>query len=167
MEPTTYLFKPKGGIPNSALPLLVWPGRLPADGRNGRAACALFERNGWSGTWVDTFLPFWHFHTRGHEVLACVSGGAEIGFGGENGVTLDVNAGDVCLVPAGVAHRRGAASADFQMAGGYPPGQQGNIFRVGEMDDAQVEMEIATLALPQRDPVSGLANGVVEYWRGP
>ena len=111
-------------------------------------------------------FPYWHFHTRGHEVLACVSGRARIGFGGDRGIKVDVETGDVCVIPAGVGHRRLDASGDFQMAGGYPPGQQGNIVRPGELDDATIAREIAALALPETDPISGLADGVVAIWRG-
>src|SRR5262245_16737657 len=131
----THLFKADGGIPNSHLPLLIWKDRLPADARSGNGACALYRRNGWGGTWVYTVFPYWHFHTRGHEVLACISGSARIGFGGDRGLQTDVSVGDVCIVPAGVGHKRLDASPDFQMAGGYPPGQEGNIVRPGGLDN--------------------------------
>ncbi len=164
-EPQILTFEPDGGIPNSSLPLVFWRGRLPAAQRSGEAACALFKRNGWQGTWVYTVYPFWHFHTRGHEVLACVSGSAQIGLGGDNGFQADVAAGDVCVIPAGVGHRRLDASADFQMAGGYPPGQQGNIVRPGDIDIGEAIRAIARLALPDADPITGQADGVVTIWR--
>ena len=157
-------FLPDGGIPNSGLPLLFWKGRLPVEARGGERAQALFRRNAWQGTWVYTVLPYWHFHTRGHEVLACVSGTARLGFGGNRGLKADVAAGDVCVIPAGVGHRRYDASADFQMAGGYPPGQEGNIVRPGEMDEDAIAREIAGVALPERDPISGLRDGLVPVW---
>ena len=49
--------------------------------------------------------------------------------------------------------------------GGYPPGQQGNIVRPGDLDDAMIVREIAALALPATDPLSGKADGVVAVWR--
>ena len=159
------VFKPDGGVPNSELPLVFWRGGLPGSARSGSAATALYRNNGWQGTWVYTVYPFWHFHTRGHEVLACVSGGARIGFGGDHGIKVDVAVGDVCVIPAGVGHRKFDASSDFQMAGGYPPGQQGNIVKPGEMQDDRIAREIAALALPETDPISGRPDGVVEIWR--
>lgn len=159
-------FGPAGGVPNSALPLVVWKGRLPGEAREGRAACALYRRNGWSGTWVYTVYPFWHFHTHGHEVLGCVAGRARIGFGGDAGVVIDVDQGDVAVVPAGVGHRKMQATDDFLMAGGYPSGQQGNIVRPGELDDERIAAEIRRVSLPETDPVTGLADGVVGVWRG-
>ncbi len=160
-----FRFDAGGGIPNSKLPLVLWRGRLPHKAREGAAAGALFRSNGWQGTWVSNVLPYWHFHTRGHEVLACVSGRARIGFGGDHGIEVDVATGDVCVIPAGVGHIRVDSSGDFRMAGGYPPGQAGNIIRPGDLDDARIAREIAALALPETDPISGKTDGVVEVWR--
>ena len=164
-EPTLHVFEPDGGIPNSRLPLAFWPGRLPSDARDGAAATALFRQNGWQGTWVYTVFPFWHFHTRGHEALASVSGRARIGFGGDHGIVVDVEVGDFCVIPAGVGHRRLDSSPDFLMAGGYPPDQEGNIVRIGDLDEATIIREIAALALPETDPISGQSDGVVAAWR--
>lgn len=162
---TIHVFEPDGGIPNSRLPLVFWRGRLAKDARGGTAATALYRRNGWQGTWVYTVFPYWHFHTRGHEVLACVSGWARIGFGGDRGLKVDVELGDVCVIPAGVGHRKFDASSDFQMAGGYPPGQEGNIVKPGDLDDERIAREIAAVKLPETDPVSGRADGVVAIWK--
>jgi len=164
-EPTLHVFEPDGGVPNSRLPLAFWRSRLPADARSGPAANALFRKNGWQGTWVYTVFPFWHFHTRGHEALACVAGRARIGFGGDHGIEVDVAVGDVCVIPAGVGHRRLDSSPDFLMAGGYPPDQEGNIIRIGDLDDGTIAGEIAALALPETDPISGQVDGVVAAWR--
>jgi uncharacterized protein YjlB len=166
ISPELLSFRAEADMPNSRLPLVLWRGRLPSSARGGTAATALFRRNGWQGTWVYTVFPYWHFHTRGHEVLACVSGRARIGFGGDRGIKVDVEAGDVCVIPAGVGHRRYDASGDFQMAGGYPPGQQGNIVRPGEIDGQTAAGEIAALALPETDPISGMADGIAAIWRG-
>ena len=150
----------QSGIPNSDLPFVLWKNRLPEDARSGEAACRLFEKNGWTGTWVYTVYPFWHFHTKGHEVLACVSGSAVIGFGGDSGITAKVEVGDVCIVPAGVGHKRVSASTDFRMAGGYPPGQEGDINHPGDLDDSVIEDALAQVTLPTSDPVTGEAlNG--------
>jgi uncharacterized protein YjlB len=143
------------GIPNSDLPFLLWKDRLPRDARSGEAACQLFEHNGWTGSWIYTVYPFWHFHTRGHEVLACVAGEAVLGFGGDTGITASMQVGDVCVVPAGVGHKRVSASIDFRVAGAYPPGQEGDINSAGDLPDEVVEAALAKVALPQTDPITG------------
>lgn len=165
--PSLHVLQPDDGVPNSPLPLAFWKGRLPAEARDGEKACALFRANGWGGTWVYTVYPFWHFHTYGHEALACVSGAARIGFGGDRGIEVEVEPGDICIIPAGVGHKRLQASGDFLMAGGYPRGrgQEGNIVRPGELDDQRIAREITGLALPETDPISGGAGGIVTIWR--
>lgn len=162
----TRIFEPQGGIPNSDLPLLLWKGRLPAECREGEAACALYRKNRWGGTWVYTVYPFWHFHTHGHEVLGCVAGQARIGFGGDGGMVADIEIGDVAIIPAGVGHRKLEASTDFLMAGGYPPGQEGNIVRPGDFDQDTAMAEIRRVQLPETDPITGRADGVVAVWGG-
>jgi len=157
-------FAPSGGIPNSRLPLLFGKGMLPAAARDGAAACRLYERNGWGGTWVYHVYPFWHFHTRGHEVLGCVAGSARIALGGEGGIVADVEVGDVIVIPAGVGHKRLSSSSDFLVAGGYPPGQSGNILRPGDLDDAAIARDLALLPLPTTDPISGSAEGAPAIW---
>lgn len=164
-NPLTHLFNPSGGIPNNRLPLVIWKGGLPPEARSGEAACALYRKNGWGGTWVYTVYPFWHFHTKGHEVLSCVAGTAKIGFGGDDGIVADLSVGDVAVVPAGVGHKKLSASPGFQMAGGYPPKQEGNIVRPGEFSDEELAEAIAKVALPQTDPITGKADGVVAIWR--
>jgi len=155
-----HVLEARDGIPNSALPLVLVRGGLPGSARQGEAACALFAKNGWAGNWVYTVYPFWHFHTLGHEVLGCVSGRARLGFGGDGGLETVVEPGDVCIIPAGVGHRRIEASADFLVAEGYPPDQRGNIVRPGEIGQDLVEREIASVALPETDPISGKRSGV-------
>jgi uncharacterized protein YjlB len=163
--PLIRTFEPADGIPNSVLPLVLWKDRLPSDTRDGLSAGALYRRNGWGGTWVYTVYPFWHFHTRGHEVLGCVAGRGRIGFGGDGGIVVHVEPGDVAVVPAGVGHRRLEATGDFLIAGGYPPRQEGNIVRPGELDDARISAEIREVGMPETDPVTGLSDGVVAIWQ--
>lgn len=155
-----------GAIPNSRLPLLLYRGALPPELRLAGALQALFRRNGWSGAWVNGVYDYWHFHTRGHEVLGCIGGSARLGFGGETGVVLDVAAGDVVVVPAGVGHRRLAAAPDFLVVGAYPPGQEGDIVRPGDMTPESAAEALSALALPPGDPISGVEGPLLPAWRG-
>ena len=94
-----------------------------------------------------------------------MAGPATIGFGGDDGLVVDVRVGDVAVVPAGVGHKRLSASPGFQMAGGYPPGQQGDIVRPKDLADDELTARLAKVALPASDPVIGQAAGIVEIWR--
>lgn len=161
----TRRFEPSGGIPNSRLPAVILRDALPREARHGRAACALLYGNGWGGNWLYGVYPFWHFHTKGHEALACVGSRARLGLGGEHGIEVEVRLGDVCVLPAGVGHRCIEAGAGFLMAGGYPPGQEGDIVRPEDVGADEARAAIAALPLPPTDPLSGRADGIVSLWR--
>lgn len=163
-EVEQHVFAPDGGIPNSRLPLLLLRDAFPPEARDGTRARRLLERNGWTGTWVTAVFPFWHFHTKGHEVLACVSGEALIGFGGDRGIKAKVKLGDVCLIPAGVGHKLFEGSDDFLVAGGYPPGQEGEITKPGGLSETAIARAIDEVKLPESDPIKGGPGGLLKIW---
>jgi uncharacterized protein YjlB len=168
MEPEveTFTLTPGPEIPNSALPLLLYRHALPPSLQSPSGCQALFAENDWAGNWVDGIFDYWHFHVTGHEVLGCVAGEAEVGFGGEAGVKVTFKAGDVVAIPAGVGHRRlSEKRGGFTVVGGYPPGQNGTITRPGEFPLAQAERLIAALALPKADPVLGYEGPLIAAWK--
>jgi uncharacterized protein YjlB len=161
-----FLFKPAGDIPNSPLPLLLYAQALSPPLQSASAAQALFRENDWVGNWVDGIFDYWHFHVSGHEVLGCVQGEAEVGFGGDHGIEVTIHAGDVVAIPAGVGHKRlSEKRGGFTIVGGYPPGQSGRITRPGEYPLPEAERLIAALALPKGDPVFGGAGPLIEAWK--
>ena len=167
MEPQveTFTLKPGPEIPNSALPLMLYPRALPLALQDPSGCQALFARNGWGGNWVDGIFDYWHFHVTGHEVLGCVAGEAEVGFGGDTGIQVTFKAGQVVVIPAGVGHRRlSEKRGGFTIVGGYPPGQNGTISRPGDFPLAQAERLISALALPKSDPVLGGEGPLIAQW---
>jgi uncharacterized protein YjlB len=160
----TYVLDPEVDIPNSALPLLIYRGVLPPYLQAAGACQSLFKRNRWAGNWVNGVFDYWHFHVTGHEALGCVAGRATVGFGGEHGLAADIGAGDVVVIPAGVGHKRVGASPDFQVVGGYPPGQSGAITRAGDVELEAAREAIAKLALPATDPVFGWQGPLLDHW---
>src|SRR5205814_7090645 len=97
---------PDGVIPNSRFPLLIYRKALSLTQSDPAALFEeVFERNGWSGTWRDGIYPYHHYHSVTHEVLGVFSGSATVQFGGESGVIEKLIAGDVVVIPAGVAHK--------------------------------------------------------------
>ncbi|MHA8050317.1 cupin domain-containing protein [Aquirufa sp. ROCK-SH2] len=49
-------------------------------------------------------LPYDHFHSNTHEVLGLAEGTVKLKIGGQHGVELVVETGDVIIMPAGVGH---------------------------------------------------------------
>ena len=116
-EPLAFTFEDDGSIPNSTLPLLVYRNAVPADPA---AIERIFAANGWPPAWRNGVHPFHHFHSSAHEVLGVARGEASVLFGGPDGTVLPVQAGDVVVVPAGVAHCNQGQSSDLLIVGAYP-----------------------------------------------
>ncbi len=164
-EVQKHLFKDDSRIPNNpTLPLLVYLQALATTGDLPSICEELFRNNGWGGSWRDGVFPYHHYHSTAHEVLGVVRGTARIAFGGEAGVTLEVAAGDVVVIPAGVGHRNLGSSGDFLVVGAYPRGQSWDL-RTGEPDERPEVLEnIRKVPLPEADPVFGDEGPLLEYW---
>jgi uncharacterized protein YjlB len=95
-------FDDDGVVPNnSCLPLVVYRGVLES-GPGAASSCeTLFAGNGWSGG----VYPYHHYHSTAHEALGIVAGSAKVRLGGDSGTVVDLRAGDVVVIPAGVAHK--------------------------------------------------------------
>src|SRR5437764_9715062 len=126
----TYSFADDGTVPNNpALPLVLYRGALPESGDRAAACEEMFARNGWPDAWRNGIYPHHHYHSTAHEVLGIARGSARVRLGGEHGQTVELDAGDVVVIPAGVAHKRESASGDLLVIGAYPGGQRPNICR--------------------------------------
>lgn len=168
MEPEveTFNLAPSAEIPNNALPLLVYRHALPPGLQTPAGCQSLFSENDWVGNWVDGIFDYWHFHVTGHEVLGCVAGEADVGFGGDGGIRTTFKAGDVVVIPGGVGHKRlSEKRGGFTVVGGYPPGQNGTITRPGDIPPAEAERLIALLARPKTDPILGYEGPLIGAWK--
>ncbi len=158
--PQTYYFEDDGGIPNSELPVLVYHDVDAA--RDGAPACEqLFAANRWLGAWRDGIFPFHHFHSTAHEVLAVVSGTAQVMLGGSSGREFDVSVGDVLVLPAGTGHCN-LGSSELLVVGAYPDGMSWDIRRGDPAEHDEAVANIRAVPLPERDPVGGT---LTELWR--
>jgi uncharacterized protein YjlB len=162
-----HLFKDDGRIPNNPeLPLLVYTGVLPASGGLPLECEALFRENGWEGVWRDKGFTYHHYHSTAHNVLGIVSGTARLAFGGELGVTIVVEAGDVAVISAGVGHCNSGSREEFLVVGAYPRGQHCDL-RTGEPGErAEVIENIRRVPFTGADPVFGNEGPLTGYWAG-
>ena len=165
-EPESRVFADDGRIPNSPLPLLLYRGVL--EGRTGNPAASFeqrFAQHGWSGAWRDGIYPFHHFHSTSHEVLGVARGSAAVRLGGEGGATVELGAGDVVVIPAGVGHKLEEAQDGFLVVGAYPDGSTWDVCRGEPAERAKVLANLARVPLPPADPVFGGDGPLVALWR--
>jgi uncharacterized protein YjlB len=161
-EPLVFTFDDDGTIPNSRLPLLVYHDAVPADAV---AIEHLFATNRWPPAWRNGVHPFHHFHSTAHEVLGVARGEASVLFGGPQGKMLTVRAGDVVVVPAGVAHCNQGQSSDLLIVGAYPDNSQTLDLRRGKPGEHDAAgRAVAAVPLPAADPVKGADGALARLW---
>jgi uncharacterized protein YjlB len=160
-----YVLPDDGTFPNSGLPLLHYHGVLR---ERGGSLAEAFERRfsaaGWGGMWRNGVFAYHHYHSTTPESLGAFAGRARVLFGGDGGVTVEVRAGDLVVIPPGVAHKAIEASADFGVVAAYPKGLLPDMCygRHGERPDA--DRRIALVPVPETDPVDGPEGPLVNIW---
>jgi uncharacterized protein YjlB len=159
----TYRFEDDGGIPNSALPVLVYHDVEAA--RDASSCEELFASHQWLGAWRDGIFSFHHFHSTAHEVLGIVRGQAAVVLGGPQGRRFDVRPGDVLVLPAGTGHCNADSSADLLVIGAYPDRMEWDIRRGAPAEHDEVLANIRAVPLPGADPVHGPDGPLCELWR--
>jgi uncharacterized protein YjlB len=161
-EPVAMTFEDDGAIPNSRLPLLIYRNAGPADAAGLER---LFAANQWPPAWRDGVHPFHHFHSTAHEALGVARGEAAVLFGGPQGKVLTIRAGDVVVIPAGVAHCNQAQSADLLIVGAYPDNAPNPDLRRGKpYEHDAAKHAVAHVPLPLADPVGGAAGFLLKSW---
>jgi uncharacterized protein YjlB len=166
VPPQVHLFADDGTFPNSPLPVLVYPAAVPLTGRDPATAFeSLFAGHAWGGaSWRNGLFQAHHYHSTAHEVLGIYSGEVRIQMGEPQGRTLTVHAGDVVVIPAGVAHKNVGASADFRVVGAYPVGTSPDLNTGKRGERPETDRNIARVALPTMDPVEGKRGALVTHW---
>ena len=159
---------PGGAIPNHPhWPLLVYPGVVAIAGADPAAAFeALFDQNRWPAAWRDGVFPFHHFHTTAHEVLGVYSGEVTVQFGGEGGVVVTAQPGDVIVLPAGTGHKKLSSRGALGVVGAYPAGQHADTCTPLLSNLERSADAVARVALPECDPVYGAAGPLFTHWKG-
>ena len=161
----THVFADDGMVPNNKLPLVLYRGALGGEGDLASRCEAMFEANGWPGAWRNGIYGHHHYHSTAHEVLGIARGSARVRLGGEDGATVELGQGDVVVIPAGVAHKRESASGDLLVIGSYPKGQRPEICRADHASHSKSAANVARVALPGCDPVTGEAAPLLDCWR--
>ena len=157
-------FDDDGSIPNNPrLPLVHYHGVVGGDDLAATFEEA-FARNGWGGAWRDGIYTYHHYHSTAHEVLGIARGRAKVRLGGEGGITVEIRAGDMIVIPAGVGHNNEGASADLLVVGAYPEGQAPDLCTGKPDEHARALETIGSVALPSADPLFGAKGPLVREW---
>jgi uncharacterized protein YjlB len=166
LKPLTFLFKDDGLVPNNpVLPMLVYKNALRLGADPESAIETMFATNGWGhGQWRNGIFPFVHYHSMIHEALGIARGKARVRFGGDKGEVLDVEAGDVAVLPAGTGHQRLSDDGGLVVIGAYPPEGRYNLCRGGKTEHGQAVQAIPLVPIPKSDPVLG-KHGLPDLWR--
>jgi uncharacterized protein YjlB len=166
VQPERLNFKDDGIFPNSPLSLLRYRQAVITDARD---PASIFERrfaeNDWTNSWRDGVYSFPHYHSTAHEVLGVYSGAATLRLGGGHGKNVEVHAGDVIVIPAGVAHQNIGASDDFGVVGAYPGGSDWDLLRGLPGERPKADRNIATLPTPDNDPIFGAEGPLRRIWK--
>ncbi|KAL2812323.1 hypothetical protein BJX63DRAFT_421885 [Aspergillus granulosus] len=195
-----YHIKPTLLIPNSPKPLLLYKKCFL---RNGKVNIALaydtFTKNGWDPQWVTTYgnTQRSHYHPATHEVMVVLSGPGTIRWGTadlsddpqkhtygtpgtdfeEGSMFIEVEAGDLFVIPTGVAHKSFDVRAvdpdptafvgslqvkGFTMMGAYPRGMSWGWAEGGQHVGAYEDVWRVRNA--DLDPVLGAEGGINVFW---
>jgi uncharacterized protein YjlB len=154
-----------GTYPNNPdLPLVIYQAAFVPDRCTPATVEAVFRQNRWGGTWRNGIYAYHHYHSTAHEVLGVTRGSARVRLGGPEGETFEVEAGDVLILPAGVAHKNVGASDDFLVVGAYPEGQDWDMNTGRSGERPQADQNIKQVPLPAMDPVYGANGPLCTHW---
>lgn len=165
-EVIAQLLKEDGNFPNNnRLELLVYKNAFPENPDPASIENVLKE-NKWKNSWRNGIYHYHHYHSTAHEVLAVYNGHATVQWGGpNNGIEVELTAGDVVIVPAGVAHKNLSSSKDFKCIGAYPKGQDFDMNYGKDGERPGTDNKIKKVPLPEADPVYGKEGPLLEFWK--
>jgi len=166
IEPLAIVFADDGLVPNNQIPFLVYKTAVDVDNAHPEKTIeGLFGANGWGDMWRNGVYDYLHYHATVHEALGVARGHARVRFGGDHGRELEINAGDVAILPAGTGHQCLSASRDFSVVGAYPPGPSMDLQRPTRENHAKALKTIPEVELPNTDPVMGKDGPLVRLWK--
>ena len=166
-----FLFRDDGIVPNTGLPVLLYPGAVEFDIHEdadtaSAALDAYVEKNGWHFDWKGSVYRRTHYHSTAHELLVVWSGNASLKIGGDRlGEVIRVRRGSALIIPAGVGHKRLDSSKDFLVLGFYPDGQDWDLCWGWERERGAAFRNLKNVGLPLTDPIYGREGLLMFEWK--
>jgi len=165
MNKISYVFKDDGTYPNNILPLVLLKQAIQSTGPISPSTIEnVFHENNWVNSWRNGLFGFHHYHSTAHETLGIYCGWVKAQLGGPDGKVVTVEAGDVVVIPAGVAHKNIDQSPDFKVVGAYPIGQVPDMKYGKPGERPHADRNIQNIDLPEYDPVYGKTGPLMELW---
>jgi uncharacterized protein YjlB len=164
-QPTLIHCEDNGVFPNSKFPVLLYkavleiPALFPAQFIKG-----LFDQNNWTNSWKSGIFNYHHYHSNTHEALGVYDGSTTLQLGGDNGPTIQLQKGDVLVIPAGVAHKNLGEEDRVKCVGAYPDGRHYDMNYGSPGERPHTDQDIASVPMPAKDPVFGLTAGLPLIW---
>lgn len=166
--PTKYFLKDDGVFPNNILPVVLYRKALTIPMSEFLLYMYLkliFYENGWTRNWRGGIFNFNHYHSNAHEVLGVCSGKTSLLLGGEDGTEINIEKGDVLVIPAGVAHKNLGRENNVSCIGGYFEGITYDMNYGNQNERPGTDLNIASLPIPDTDPLYGRNDGIVTLWQ--
>ena len=162
VEPEQFSFKDDGVFPNNVLPVLLYRQAFKPEAFIVKRR---FAENDWTNSWRNGVYSFAHYHSTTHEVLGAYDGATTLRLGGEHGKNVKMHAGDVIVIPAGVAHQNIGGGRDFAVVGAYPDGREWDLLRGRAGERPKADRTIAALPIPDYDPIYGVEGPLRQIWK--
>ncbi len=159
-----YLFHEDGCILNSPLPALVYRDIFAMSDDLPERIEAQFARHGWTEGWRGGLFSDTRFHSSAHAALGVARGKLKLRLGGDHGASVDLNVGDVVILPAGLGHRCENASEGLLLVGASPRGCRRDFCKGEPAMRAEVCARIAAVPHPSQDPVAGATGPLMKIW---
>ena len=166
-HPVTHTFKDDGTIPNNPeLPLVLYRRAIDLAGSPDpeQVIEKTFAAHGWGDMWRNGIYPYVHYHSMIHEGMGVARGRARVRFGGNSGTEIELNLGDVAVLPAGTGHQCLWSSPDLVVIGAYPKTGRYDLCRGSKGEHTKALKTIPGVPLPDSDPVFGLEGPLLRLW---
>ena len=162
-----FYLKDDGRFPNNkTLPVLLYRHALKLPSFfAANYVTKLFKNNNWTNSWKAGIFDYQHYHSVTHEVLGVYRGSTTILLGGTKGIKIVLEAGDVLVIPAGVAHKNVTPEKIFKCVGAYPEGMEYDIMYGKVEERPKADKNIKNVPLPLTDPVDGEHGPIKRCWK--
>jgi uncharacterized protein YjlB len=161
-----FFLRDDGTFPNSSsLPVLLYKSAWELPFLKVRFIKQRLKHNKWIYAWKNGVYDYHHYHSTAHEVLCVYGGSTRLLLGGNRGMIVEVEEGDVLVIPAGVAHKNMDPRNKFQCIGAYPLGQNYDMCYGKFIERPRTDEQIKNVPLPASDPVYGDTGPLSYYWK--